>query len=92
MDGNCTHDFLDIVNPESCPASEEELLKNAFCPYYDRCLDLAVEENWSQFTCQGCGFQDSRIQIKPNAREMVGYYRLLSKIFVRREDGALVFH
>lgn len=82
----------DSLNPEPCSASEEGLIKNALCPYYDRCLDLAVEENWPQFTCQACGFQNSHTQIKPNTRDMMGYYRLFSKIFVRREDGALVFH
>jgi hypothetical protein len=30
--------------------------------------------------------------IKPDAREMMGYYRLLSKIFVRKADGVLVFY
>jgi hypothetical protein len=89
---NAAQNFLDFVNPEPCSPSEKDPSKNALCPYYDQCLNLAVEENWAQFTCQGCVFKNSHVQIKPNACEMMGYYRLISKIFVRKEDGALVFH
>lgn len=89
---SAAQNILDNTNPNPCSASKEDPLKNALCPYYDQCLDLAFEKNWSQFTCQDCGFQNSRTQIKPNAREMMGYYRLLSKIFVRRQDGVLFFH
>jgi hypothetical protein len=89
---NAAQNILDSLNPEPCSASEEGPYKNALCPYYDQCLDLAVEENWPQFTCEACSFQNSHAQIKPNALEMMGYYSLLSRIFVRREDGALIFH
>jgi hypothetical protein len=89
---NAAQNILDSLNPEPCSASEEGPLKNALCPHYEQCLDLAVKENWPQFTCEACSFQNSRTQIRPNALEMKGYYSLLSRIFVRREDGALIFH
>jgi hypothetical protein len=28
--------------------------KNVFCPYYDNCLDHAVELHWECWTCQHC--------------------------------------
>ena len=76
--------ILDIANPEPCSASDEDPLKNAFCPHYDQCLDLAFTENWPQFTCQACGFQNFHIEIEPNAGEKMGYYRLLSRVFFNR--------
>ena len=79
----------DTGNPEPCLASDEGVLKNALCTHYDQCLDFALAEKWSQFTCQACRFQNARTEINPNAPEMMGYYRLLCKIFARKE-GALV--
>jgi len=28
--------------------------KNVFCPYYDNCLDHAVELHWEYWTCLHC--------------------------------------
>jgi len=72
---------IDSANPSPCSVSEEGPLKNAFCPYYGNCIDWALEERWSQFTCRGCSFQDAEMKIEPSDGEMAGYYRLLSKIF-----------
>jgi hypothetical protein len=87
---NFDQGILDQVNPESCLASDEGLYKNALCPHYDQCLEFAVAENWSQFTCQACRFQNSRIEIEPNAREMTGYCRLVARIFLRK-DRTVIF-
>ena len=89
---SAAHNILNSLKPEPCPASEEDPLKNALCPYYAQCLDLAIEKQWPQFTCQACGFKNSCMKIRPNAREIMGCYRLLSRIFVRRQDGVLFFH
>jgi len=78
----------DTVNPEPFSGPDEDLFKNALCSHYDQCLDLAAKENWPQFSCQACKFQNSHIEIKPNAGEMTGYYRLLTRVFMRK-DGML---
>ncbi len=76
--------ILEITNPTLCSASDEDPVKNAFCPHYDQCLDLAFTENWPQFTCQACGFQNVHLRMELNASEMMGSYRLLSSIFFNR--------
>jgi hypothetical protein len=72
----------DIVNPQLFSLSDEDPSKNPLCPHYDSCLNVAAKENWPQFTCQACGFHSFRTKIKPDAREMMAYYRLLHKIFM----------
>jgi len=69
------------MNPEPFLVSNQDPLKNAFCPYYEECLGLAIEENWPQFTCRFCACNKLHVEIKPNALEIKGYYRLLNKIF-----------
>ena len=78
----------DTVNPEPFSEPDEDLFKNVLCPYYDQCLDLAAKENWPQFSCQACRFQNAYRKTEPNAHEMEGYYRLLSRVFMRK-DGVL---
>jgi len=34
--------------------------RNVFCPYYDECLDLAVEGRWRSWNCSQCYFESSR--------------------------------
>ena len=78
---NLNQNNPDIVNPILFSAPDEDPSKNALCPHYDKCLDLAARENWPQFTCQACTFQKFHSKIKPDGHEMMGYYRLLHKIF-----------
>ena len=71
----------EFLNPEPILESNQDPLKNAFCPYYEECLDLAIEEKWPQFTCRFCACNKFHLEMKPNAWEIKGYYRLLNKIF-----------
>ncbi len=80
----------DIVNPQPCSTSDENLFKNVLCSYYGQCLYLAVEKKWSQFTCIDCGLKNIHVKIEPNAGEILGCFRLLSKVFMQKK-GALLF-
>jgi hypothetical protein len=78
-------DIIDMANPRPCAASEEDPLKNALCPHYDLCLDLAFNNNWPQFNCQACSYVDVHVNITPSAQEMTGCYRLLSRVFLGKD-------
>jgi hypothetical protein len=67
--------------PEPCLQEEAPLFKNAFCPYYSECLHRAVKARWQQFTCRNCSWRNIQLAVRPEPREMEGYYRLLGNIF-----------
>jgi hypothetical protein len=73
--------ILDTANPEPCSASDEQLLKNALCAQYDQCLNMALKRDWPQFTCRACRLRNFQVRMKPGAFEIMGCYRLLSRIF-----------
>ena len=71
-----------IPKPQPFHEWQEVPLKNPFCPYYGRCLNLAVEASWPQFTCCECRFQTHQMPLNPDAYEVKAYYNLLARIFV----------
>jgi hypothetical protein len=82
IDKSINQNVIVIENLGPCKASHKGLSKNALCPYYENCIDWALKENWSQFTCGRCTFQDYRVKFYPDADEIKGFYRLLSRIFI----------
>jgi hypothetical protein len=40
--------------------------RNFFCPFYHKCLDVAVEKDWPGFTCRKCGYRDQGVQADPD--------------------------
>lgn len=45
-----------LPNPRRCPCYSRHTAveRNVWCQNYDRCLDLAVEQQWEGFTCSHC--------------------------------------
>jgi hypothetical protein len=68
-------------NPVPFSNRDKIPLKNALCPHYVDCLNLAVRAQWPQFTCLGCSFRKLQVEKIPDPDEMEGYYRLLGRIF-----------
>ncbi len=31
-----------------------DVQRDVFCHEYERCLDAAIEQNWTSWTCEGC--------------------------------------
>lgn len=81
IDNTLNQSVLDIENLGPCKASDKGQSKNVLCPYYGNCIDWALKENWTQFSCQDCSFKNYHRTIYPNADEVKGCYRLLSNIF-----------
>ncbi len=73
---------LRLIKPKPCKASTDDVEKNALCPHYDACLNLALVRNWAQFTCKFCEFRDCRAKRTLSSMELWGCYRLLYHIFV----------
>jgi hypothetical protein len=76
----------DRLGPKPYSAAAEDVFKKVFCQYYAECLNLAASDNWPQFTCQNCNRPHSEIEIKPSARELMGYYRLLHKVLIGKRN------
>ena len=85
MEKSPNQSIPECINPELFLESDEDPLKNVFCPYYDKCLDIAIKEKWCQFTCKFCNYQKLHIVIRPDMLEMLGYWRLLNRIFFKRD-------
>jgi hypothetical protein len=77
------------AKPEAYLKRDSLPLKNAFCPYYGECLEVAIEADWPQFTCINCRYQDVHLYIAPDRLEMEGHYRLLEKLFGKRRKPRL---
>ena len=79
----------DFRNPMPHLKSDETPIKNPLCPYYHLCLDQAVNEEWRQFTCIKCSFQDLHVEIKSDNHEARKYYNLLERVFgIKRQISA----
>jgi hypothetical protein len=78
---NLSDNNLPFMNPKKCPVSVENPFKNALCPFYDKCLEMALRQNWSQFSCQFCNFQNDHVKINVDMQDVIGCYRLLARIF-----------
>ena len=37
--------------------------RNVFCPYYEECLDHAVERRWKYWNCTGCPHKLNKISL-----------------------------
>lgn len=86
-----TNNTYDNINPRPCPLADKDIYKNALCPEYDKCLGQAVDENWTQFTCDSCSLKNNEKEGGVGKDDMRGYYLLLKKIFVRK-DGTMIYN
>jgi hypothetical protein len=43
-------------------------LRNIFCPYYQGCLDLAVRNDWDDWTCAHCQLRNAEAA-KPDVKD-----------------------
>lgn len=59
--------------------AKEEVPRNVLCPYYNTCLDNAVEKNLAKWDCSACIHKNTKEQIDPSEAERCG--NLLYKIF-----------
>lgn len=57
--------------------------RNALCPHYRKCLDMAVKKSWSYWDCDECGHKDTidpEFNIEGTLRNPVTYYDLPMEI------------
>ena len=61
--GRVTYNVVAIMNPRPNPSETRgartaqrrlEDLRNVFCHHYNGCLDHAMREDWSDWTCARC--------------------------------------
>ena len=58
--------------------------KNIYCPYYEECLDHAVEGRWKYWSCSECPHkvtQQRRLSEVRTVHDSVVYYQVPSQIF-----------
>jgi hypothetical protein len=57
--------------------------KNIHCPYYEECLDHAVERRWKYWSCSKCSHKATRQKLSevPTAHDPGDYYHVPSRIF-----------
>lgn len=44
------------ANPVPCKSTDKpgKVMRNVFCAHYEQCLDRAIKEDWSGFSCEKC--------------------------------------
>ncbi|MGD9504504.1 MAG: hypothetical protein AB7W37_06315 [Syntrophobacteraceae bacterium] len=63
--------------------------RNLFCAHYDRCLDVAVENNWRGFSCAECqGFLELQWDWDDWLRDAIACTKLMAAIFETGPDDA----
>ena len=63
-----------------------EGVRNALCPYYKKCLNLAVKKSWAHWDCEECTHKDSidpEFNIEGTLRNPVAYYDLPLEIHIK---------
>lgn len=57
--------------------------KNTYCPYYEKCLNHAVERRWNYWSCSECPHKvtQQRLSEIPTVHDTGDYYQVPSQIF-----------
>ena len=57
--------------------------RNLYCPYYERCLDYAVESRWRFWNCSECAYKSKQESITgiQTVNDSNVYYELPAKIY-----------
>ncbi len=53
--------------------------RNVFCPFYDHCLNHAINKSWRYWNCGECRYkfdQRARPELRLNVNESIEYYDL----------------
>ena len=53
--------------------------RNAFCPYYNECLDNAIQKAWDDWDCSFCNHksnQGDKPEMRLTVNETIAYYEM----------------